>query len=158
MPPLQTVFNERMPVGLKGRRVDMGEWNTITMLPEDDSVGVAVPVGQGTADDAIVEYTGAEFFRGITELDQVAVYDADDNYAQGYNTPVMEFGVIWVVAGDDVAVGDAANFDAATKQWSAAGTVEVPGAFFISSGAEGDLVKVRLNKVSAPAAATGGGE
>ena len=150
MPPIQTVFNERTPVGLKGRRVDMGEWNTITMLPEDDSVGVAVPVMQGTSDDQIVEYDGDGFFRGITELDQVAVYDADDNYAQGYNVPVMEFGVIWVVAGAAVVVGTAANFDAATKNWSTAGTVEVPGAFFISSGASGDLVKVRIGKVSIP--------
>ena len=155
MPPLQTVFNERTPVGLKGRRVDMGEWNTITMLPEDDGVGVAVPVMQGTSDDQIVEYDGDGFFRGITELDQVAVYDADDNYAQGYNVPVMEFGVIWVVLGGTVAVGDPAGFDATDKTWSAAGDFEVPGAFFISSGGEGDLAKVRLNKVTQAAGGNG---
>lgn len=149
MPPLQTIFNQRTPKGLKGRRVDMGEWNTITLLPSNALVGVAVPVQQGATDDTCVELTGTNFFRGITELDQVAVYGANDTYPQGHNVPVMEFGVIWVVADATVVRGTKANFNATSKRWSTAATVVVPGAHFITSGAAGTLVKVRLNKVTA---------
>lgn len=149
MPPLQTVFNQRQGVGLKGRRVDMGEWNTITLLPQTATVGVAVPVMQSTTDDTCVELSGTGFFRGITELDQVAVYGPGDVYPEGYNVPVMEFGVMWVVADAAVTRGTKANFNATTKNWSTAATVVVPGAYFTTSGAAGSLVKVRLNKVTA---------
>lgn len=146
MPPLQTVFADRPPEGLKGRRVNAEEWNGITCLPTDNTVGVAVPVQMGTTGpESIVEFTTGRF-RGITELDQFAVYDASDNYEAGYNVPVMTSGVIWVIAGAAVVAGDRVFFDTATKTYNNATGVEILGAEFDSNAAADGLVKVRLRE------------
>ncbi len=148
MPPLQTTFAARAPIGTVGRRVNMEEWNAITCHPEAAEITEAMPVMTGTeGDESIVPYDGSGRFRGITEVDQVTVYDADGFYPIGHNVPVMTSGVIWAIAAASVTAGDSVYFVTASGQYhntTDTGRVEIPGAEFDSSAEADGLVKIRL--------------
>jgi hypothetical protein len=159
MPPYQTTFLARQPIGVKGRRVNMEEWNAITCLPDTTNVKIAMPVAMGTGGaESIVPYTGTGRFRGITEIDQTIQYGTDDTYPEGYNVPVMTSGVIWATAAAAVTAGQPVFYVTATDNYhntAAAGRVAVPGAEFDSSAASGELVKIRLRDAIGLAALDG---
>lgn len=148
MPAYQTTFAARQPVGVKGRRVNMEEWNTITCLPDTTNIKIAMPVAMGTGgDESIVPYDGTGRFRGITEIDQTIQYGTGDTYPEGYNVPVMTSGVIWAVAATTVTAGQPVFYVTASDTYhntADSGRVAVPGAEFDSSATSGELVKIRL--------------
>jgi hypothetical protein len=93
-----------------------------------------------------------------------AVFDADSNGETRYSAympiPVMEFGRIWTYCKDGCSVGDAVSCDT-DGSWSAAGgAISVPGAFWDSKAAAGEIAILRLNrsKAAAPVADGGGTE
>lgn len=150
MPARQTVFNERLPVGLEGRRVTSEEWNGVTGLVDGESaVRVAMPVQVGTTGpNSIAPFTSGNFV-GITELDINAILTDDTYYADMSNVPVMTFGGIWGVAGEAItaADGDSVFYDPADGKYYTAtdtGRVELTTASFRSDAAADGLVRVNL--------------
>lgn len=142
MPPLQTTFNQNIPPGFVGMRANMETWNTITGLAEGDPIGYGQPVMQGTAGEQVELYDGTGIFRGITEANIVA---PANTYENGQNTPVCNYGVIWVEAGGACTIRGPVGWNATTGQYSNAGTVAIPGAVFDSAATTaGELVKVRI--------------
>lgn len=111
---------------------------TITDAGTDPSAGEAFTV--------TVTQTGDPDILGITESD---VSQPNQNYPQYATVPVMERGVIWVLAGGSVTQGAPAFFDLSDQRWKAASgadQIRVPGAEFDSAGGNGDLVKVRYRR------------
>lgn len=154
MPPLQTTMPTSMAAGAVGRRQNMEEWNGLTGLAEDvtaNPIGFAQPVMRGTAGEQVKKYDGAGIFRGITEAD---VTLGADTYPEGYNTPVMESGVIWALAGGACTAGGPVQWDPATDKYSDAGGTAIPNSEFDSAAAaDGDLVLIRLRRIPAAPAA-----
>ncbi|MFC6487358.1 structural cement protein Gp24 [Nitratireductor sp. GCM10026969] len=151
MPPLQTTIPNEMAAGMVGRRQNMEEWNGLTGLAEDvtaNPIGFAQPVMRGTAGEQVKKYDGAGVFRGITEAD---VTLGADTYPEGYNTPVMESGVIWALAGGACTAGGPVYWAASTGRYSDTNTdTLIPNAEFDSAAAaDGDLVKIRLRRIPA---------
>lgn len=100
----------------------------------------------GEAFAVTVTETGDPDFLGITESD---VSQPGENFPQYATVPVMESGVIWVIAGGSVTQGAQAFFDISDQRWKAAigaDQILIPGAEFDSAGGNGDLVKVRLRR------------
>lgn len=162
MPMLQTSYATKPLAGVVGRRANMEEWNTITRLAEDDGIGFGQPVQRGTEDDQVAIFDDGNFL-GITEADQTLIDGAvgtDLEYPEGYNVPVCERGVIWVMAGGTATAGGLVYWDSATGRYSDDdGDTLIPGAEFDSSGGNGDLVKIRLRRATpVPVVEAGGGE
>lgn len=150
MPPIQTEFNRFMEAGAVGRRVNMEEWNTLTGLAEDveaNPIGFAQPVMRGTDGEQVKLYDGTGVFRGLTEAD---VTIDGQTFPEGYNTPVMESGVIWAMAGAACTAGGPVYWDAATGKYSDTNTDDlIPNAEFDSSAGADELVKIRLRRIPA---------
>lgn len=113
-------------------------------------IGFAVPVIQGTADNQCDEVAASsDTVVGITVRDQSAT---DDTFAENDSALLMRKGVLWVTvtdaggvsAGDDVWVlvadGTFSNADAGTD-----GSLKINDARWESSGANGDLAKIRFD-------------
>lgn len=93
--------------------------------------------------------SNAEGFLGITEADLGLGHATDpDSFHQYDNVPIMDMGVIWVVAGDTVTRGQKAYFNIAAKKYTATATdYPIKNGEFDSSGALDGLVKLRLRRV-----------
>ena len=98
-----------------------------------------------------VTQTGTPIVRGISLKNEVqpAAASSPDQYVATDLVPVLTKGVVWVVngSGGAVAVGDSAyvtNAGAITNVGTG-GNTRIPNAHFDSSGANGALVKLRLN-------------
>lgn len=150
--PLQTSIPTEMLPGAVGRRQNMEEWNTITCIAnnvEANPIGFGVPVMRYNAGgpEAVRLYDGSGVFRGLTEAD---VTLGAQTYPEGYSVPVMESGVIWVLAGATVEPGEPVAYDSSTGRYEPADTssaIVIPNAEFDSAGGDGDLVTIRLRRV-----------
>jgi hypothetical protein len=81
--------------------------------------------------------------------------DGITQYAAYMPIPVMEFGRIWVTCKDGCSVGDAVKADTTGAWSSAAGAIDVLGAFWDSKAAAGEIAILRLNRSkAAPAVVT----
>lgn len=148
--PIQ--FKENLAAFAVGRRVNMEEWNTFTRTKEGAAVlGFGVPVMPGTGAHTCVELdaTTARNVLGITEASQVLPHTGD-GYAQYDNVAVCEVGVIGVLLGGNVTVGQQARWNTTNKTWTAAGqsatVVTIPGAQFEEAGTSGSVGAVRYRR------------
>lgn len=94
----------------------------------------------------------AEGFIGITEADLTLGHPTTpDSFLQDDNVPVMDMGVIWVVAGVGGATrGRKAYFNVATKKYTMTATdYAIRGGEFDSTAIADGLVKLRLRRVPA---------
>lgn len=141
----QAEFRESARRGLVGTRVNMEEWNTITRTNTGAAaIGFGIPV-QRSGEHGVVELSAGEFL-GITEKDITRI--GGDNYSQYANVPVMNSGVIWVMAGGACTVGGKVYFNTTTKTYSNTNTdVEIVGAEFEHNATSGNEVGVRLVRV-----------
>lgn len=69
-------------------------------------------------------------------------------YPEGYALPIMTSGDIWVTAGGTVAAGDPVAYDAA-KGYTKGTETAASGNMFLTGGAEGDVVKIRVRNPAA---------
>lgn len=145
-------YQERLVSYAVGRRANMEEWNTITRTNSGTAViGFGVPVMPGSGDHTCVELsaTTGQNVLGITEASAVNPHTGD-NYAQYDNVPVCEVGVIGVLLGSNVTVGQAARWDTANKVWTSgaqsATVVTIPGAQFDEAGSSGAIGIVRYRR------------
>lgn len=130
--------------GLIGHHANMEEWNAITRIADDTAFSMGQPVSRN-GDDGVTEFDGTTL--GVTRY-HVAI-DHEEGFPEGFNVPVMTMGVMWVAAGGTATVGAPAFYDAATDRWSDATGVEVPGVEFDSSAGAGELVKIRIKRLTA---------
>lgn len=149
--PIQTTYTAKPAPGAVGRRANMEEWNTITRIAEDAGIGFGQPVQRGTGDDQIELFDGSGNFLGITEADQTLTTGVPGqplSYPVGHNTPVCEYGVIWVMAGGTCTAGGPVYWNASAGTYSDdSGDELIPNAEFDSSATTGNVVKVRLRRV-----------
>lgn len=103
---------------------------------------VQLPTAGGAVAGAVVRHVVFE-----ANSDGITQYDA---YMP---IPVMEFGRIWVTCKDGCSVGDAVKADTTGAWSSAAGAIDVLGAFWDSKAAAGEIAILRLNRSKAAPAA-----
>lgn len=143
---IQSQFNIKPPVGKLGCRVNMEEWNGVTMLPvADNIIGPGAPVMDAGVGDQCALFTSGGNFRGIAEAVDW-LQDAEGFYSQGDNVPVSESAVIWVRAIGACTRGTAAYWSASAKGYTstAASNLAIPGGKFDTTAVAGDLVALRV--------------
>jgi hypothetical protein len=91
----------------------------------------------------------AEGFLGITEADVGLGHATNpDLFQQDDNVPIMDMGVIWVIAGGTVTRGQKAYFNIAAGKYTATTTdYPIKNGEFDSGAVLNGLVKVRLRRV-----------
>lgn len=111
MPAVQTVFNDTFTEGYPGM-VANGETSNRISRTIEDAAGVAFgkAVYRGSGDHGCTATPGAAGFLGITIADKgvpkFTGAQAADTFPQYHNVPIMSEGVIWVLAGENVADGE----------------------------------------------------
>lgn len=149
MAPIQTDYTERMLPPSPGT-IAGSDFNTKTGNCETAAgIGFGLAVSQGVLSDKGVVLGGAlPGFLGISvrDITLASVGGASvDKYQQYKNIGYLSRGQIWVLAGAAVAANDPVHFDAATGAISNAGGVgPIPGARFVTSGANGSRVLIEL--------------
>lgn len=145
-------FKQDMTAYAVGRRINMEEWNTFTRTKEGaGTLGFGVPVMPGTGEHSCVELsaTTGQNVLGITEASLI-LPTPGDAYSQYDNVGVCEIGVIGVLLGGNVTVGQAARWNTANKTWTAAAqsatVVTIPGAQFEVAGSSGSVGAVRYRR------------
>ncbi len=100
-------------------------------------------VTQGSGDNKIIQ-GGTGTILGISLADRTLSPDKDGVYASGDTACYVSHpAIIWCVAAEAVSAGQPAAYDTATGVLNLIGT-PIPNAIFDSSGAAGELVKLRL--------------
>lgn len=140
-------FNDPQGHGLVGGHANMEEWNAITRTASVAGIAPGQPV-QRDGDFAVEAWDGVSDQLGIVRYTVDA--DTTDGYPVGKSISLMTMGVMYVAAGGACTAGGQAGYDAATDRWSDAGD-PVAGVEFDTSGTDGTLVKIRINR-PAPAA------
>lgn len=154
MPPVQTSYGERMPVGQAGGPAE-GAYEADTCSVETAAgIGFGLACGRGSAADGAV--LGGAQFRGISirDVNVPASDSAPDKFPQYANIPLMTKGVIWVNAAVAVEAGQLVHYDTTTGALSNTGGTEIAGATWESDAGIGALAKLRLDG-SLPSAAVG---
>jgi hypothetical protein len=146
MPAVQTTYNATMPAYTLGQ-VSRSEFsNTITRECED-AAGIAfgLPVIQGTADhQAKVGASGV--FLGITVRDVTLDSTRSDKYAQYDSMAIVTQGVVAVLAGENVAAGDAVyRTSTGALNKTSSGNTLIAGARWETTTASGAVGLVRLS-------------
>lgn len=148
---VQSNYLDSMAAAFAGMIADTGPNNLFSREVETAAgVGFGVPVQQGTADDqCAVMAAGATECIGISVRDQSTT---GDKFAQKDSALLMRNGPLWVVvtdaggvsAGDDVWVtlstGTFGNADP-----GGADGLKLAGCRWDTSGANGELAKIRVN-------------
>lgn len=132
--------------GAAGAFATMSGWDADSRILESASAGFGLAVSQGVEDNAAI--LGGPTFVGITIRDVTLVHDTPDRYEEGDTVGVAVRGDIWVVAAGAVEVGLQAYYNSSTGAVGGSGisnAVAIAGAKFLDTGAEGDLVRVRLS-------------
>jgi len=138
----QTTYNETLDAGRNGGIVNTEPKTLISRTVEEAAgLGFGVAVSQGANDQGCVLTTGANTVVGVSVRER-SVTNEDDTWSQYDSARIMTSGVIWVVAKVAIVAGDVVHFNAG---WDKAGGAEVTNARYDSSGAIGDLVKLRLS-------------
>jgi hypothetical protein len=151
MPILQSTIKSKMAIGAIGRRANMEEWNTITRISENATIGFAVPVQRGAnLANGIVPFTTGKFL-GITEQDETAFGNYVDSmpsmlYPRGYNVPVCDMGVINALAIGTCTAGNPAYYGSGGWTDTAGGNTKVPSVEFETSAAAAGIVQLRIRR------------
>jgi hypothetical protein len=115
MPAVQTSYAQTILPAVEGMIVNSEPHNVISrQLESAAGIGFGKVCVQGTADEQIRVSETVRKFRGITVMSHSAGRGIADSYEQYETVPVLERGVIWVLASVAVAVGDPAYYVPAT--------------------------------------------
>lgn len=148
---VQTNYLDKMAAAFAGMIADTGPNDLFSRNVETAAgIGFGVPVQQGTSDDQCkVMAAGATSCMGISVRDQSAV---GDKFAQYDSALLMRKGPLWVT------VTDAGGVNADDPVWVTLSTgtfgnadpggadgLHLPGCRWETSGANGELAKIRVN-------------
>ena len=150
MATYQDTYPNGPAIGLAGQIANEELSNRISREVET-AAGIAFgqPVQRG-ADDHGVVLQAAGTFIGIAILDPAVPPNADkpDAYPHRFTGAFMTKGVMHVIAGENVADGEAVHWNPANGRYvstAGGGNIAIPGAVFDSTGVDGDLVLLALN-------------
>ena len=159
MATYQTTYSAVPPKGFPGQIANEEKHNQISRTPTTD-----IPFGApafrvpGAGNDHKCAATGDDFL-GLAVLTPAVGVRLGSNFVDGYaaNTAdgpavtaaLMTDGQMFVRAGGPVVPGDAVTYNAGTNRYTATGGTASPGAFFDTTGADGDIVEVSLKHRSA---------
>lgn len=146
---LQTTYASVMAAAYAGMVANTEHvMNQISRTAVLSEIGFGKVVVQGAADRVVRLPDASNLkFVGISVRDQAGARGVtEDTYAIGDSVPVLTKGVIWVVAGENVAAGDPVYFLNATGALmkTATNATLIAGARFEASASSGALVPVRL--------------
>ena len=148
MAAYQTTYSNAPAKGLPGQIASEEKCNKISRTVETAAgVKFGQPVQRGSGDHGVAILSSGTFI-GIAVLNPAVPPSASnpDAYPQYFTGAFMTMGQMYVVAGDDVADGEAVYWDPATGKYVEAGTgfVEIPDCVFDTSGGADDIVEVSL--------------
>lgn len=150
MPIVQNTFANTIPEGLAGGIVNGEASNRITRTIEDAAgVGFGKAVFRGSGDHGCTKTPGTPLL-GITMVDHGLVLlpgGTADTYPQYANVPICSDGNINVVAGANVADGDAVYVTAAGVFTNVStSNTALPGWVFDATRASGAIVPITTNR------------
>lgn len=146
---VQTTYNTTHAVAYAGQIANQEHSNLVSRNVETPAgIAFGKPVARGAADDGAILWAGTGSFLGITVRDQSARVDptgALEGFLKGESARIMTKGVVWVVAGEAVADGDAVYLTSAGAfMKTTTSNTAVAGAVFDTTAGSGGLVKIRL--------------
>lgn len=137
-------FTDPLGFGVVGGHENMENWNSATKTVSVAGIAPGQPVQRVAGDDFSIEaWDGTSPIFGIARLGVDA--DVVNGFPIGKSISLMTMGIMWVAAGGDCTAGAQAGYDAATDRWSDAADA-VAGVEFDTNGADGQLVKIRINR------------
>ena len=86
---------------------------------------------------------------GVAVHNHKDITDSEKYFEEGYSVSVMTFGDIYVVLGGDVEAGDKVTItvsDEGEMLYTKAESGGIEGFTFLDSGAEGEVVRIRIRK------------
>lgn len=162
MATYQTTYSERPAKGFPGQIANEEKHNQISRTPTTD-----IPFGApafrvpGAGNDHKCAATGTKFL-GLAVLTPAVGVRLGSAFVDGYaanngqqpgssqvTAALMTDGQMFVMAGGNVVPGDAVTYNPGTNRYTATGGTAIPGAFFDTTGANGDIVEVSLKHRSA---------
>lgn len=144
---LQTNYSDTIAGAYPGQISDIRPHSLVSRTVEGAAMGFGVVAAQGAGDRSIVAPSGGSpKFAGVTVRSTVERPEDVNQYPVGETAAVMIHGAIHVTAGAAVAAGDEAFFVPATGAITSVATsnIPIPGGVFETSGANGELVVLRL--------------
>ena len=148
MPAIQTTYGTSIAPAYEGMIANSEPQTILSKQVETaGGIGFGKVCVQGTADDQIRVSETVRAFRGITVASHIAGnLVVSDAYVKGETVPVMEEGVIWVMASVAVAVGDPVYYVPATGVLTnvATSNTQIANAMWDSSTTGAGLAKLRL--------------
>ena len=145
---VQSTYLDEPIVAFEGMIDDIEPNTLISRNVETAALGFGKGVQQGVADYGVTAIDdAADVYRGVSVRDRSVDPASVDLTAVGKEALIMTKGVIWVTAGATVVAGAAAYVIPASGKFtsSAGGNVAVPNGIFETSGADTELVAIRLN-------------
>lgn len=154
MPAYQTAYTATPPKGYPGQVANEEKCNKISRTVSNAE---GIRFGQpgfrvaGAGNDHKISATGT-LFLGLAVLNPAVPAVATgstliDGYPQNFTGAFMTDGQMYVTAGAAVVPGDDVYYVTATNRFTttaAAGAVLIPGAFFDTTGADGEIVEISL--------------
>lgn len=151
MATVQSTYNNARAAGFPGMIANGETSNRISRTVETaDGIGFGKPVYRGTGDNGVIVTPNANIQNqlGITIADlanpvTAANASSPDKYAQYATAAILNAGVIWVTAADDVTDGAQVydNGSGGFTDTSSGGTILV-GWFFQDTVSSGALVRI----------------
>ena len=144
MPTMQSTYASTLTQAVEGMIANSEPNVIVSRIAEDaEGIGFGKVCVMGSADNLVVDSETTVKFEGIAVLDPT---QPSDTYAQYATVNVMKRGVIWVMASEAVAKGDAVYYTPATGVLSKTSTSNtlIANASWDSTTAGAALAKLRL--------------
>lgn len=150
---IQTEYDKKIGVAHEGGIVNIGVNNIDTLTPNIDiPFGRAVVHDDTLQDEACTLHDGKGNFRGITcqtsagQVDKVHLCEAQRPAS------LITLGKVWVRTNFNIKVGDPVYYNTqgdigSLRNDDAENAIKIERAFFITSGAPGELVQVLLQGI-----------
>lgn len=146
-------FYENQEKGYPGMKANVTV-DVVDSFASEGGVNPGEAVFRGTDPEKQVKAVAAS--ADLSKVIGIAVHthkDPNENgkyYEEGYSVPVMTFGDVYVEVADDVVAGApvaiAIGTDGPTFVSAGESATTISGMTYLGSGAEGDIVAVRIRK------------
>lgn len=143
---VQNTYLDRMPVAYAGM-IATTVPNTLVSYQAEAAIGFGRAVKQGTADNEVdLADNASDDVIGIAVIDQSVDNETADTYPVGGSVNVLTIGEVYVTAGGTATAGTQVYMVPANGKFVSSSTdnLLIPGATFTESGADTDLVKIRV--------------
>ena len=135
-------------IAFVGMVADQTPATIVSKTVETAAVGFGKAVKIGSVDGKVAASAdGDTFVYGITVRSQATGAENADTYAVGQSASILILGSIFVTAGEAVTAGESVYVTVdggAFGKTSGTGKVQIAGAMYETSGAQDDLVHVRM--------------